>query len=338
MQLKNLKENFFNKDFFKLAIKNLILIIGIVIFVILFSAIFGKENQLIGVGLITGLLMFKNISIGLYRKEMPFIIIGICVLMGICNIFSFYNIFLAIFLNAIAIFFLMLFSTVHVHFKAYIPFILMYIFAQDCDIPKDRMFYRFLAFFISGVLLSICHYIYNKNDENCKKFSQIIKEFTLKKDNYVFTIKMTLGVTIAMFLADIIGIEKGMWICITVMSLTQPHFEATHHRIKFRILGTLTGLIIYLILFKILIPESIAIIFASFLSYVYTFVKSYYIQIIFITINSLNAAKDIFDTNYSIILRVSFVILGALIAFCIVFLEKRFLDKNVKYDDEENFD
>lgn len=332
MYISNIKEKFLNKEFFKLALKKLILLIGIIIFIILFSGVFGKENQLIGVGVITGLLMFKNIGLGINKKQAPFIIILICLVMAICNIFSFYNIYLAIFLNAFAVFFLMLFSTIRLHYRTYIPFILMYIFAQDSNIPEGRILYRFLAFFISGILIAFSHYIYNKNDENLKNAFEIIKDIKLERDKYIFIIKSIIGITVAMLFSDIMGLEKGMWIVITVMSLTQPDFKTTEHRIKARIKGTFIGFILYLILFKLFVPEIFISILALFISYIYSFIKEYYIQIIFITITSLNAASDIFETHHSIILRILFVSLGSLIAFIIIFFEKKFLDKNFKAD------
>ena len=333
MDIQNIKQKIFNKKTLKLLIENLFILLGIIIFVILFSNIFGVENQLIGVGLITGLLLFKDIGIGIVRKEAAFVIILICFVMAICNILSFYNIYLAIFLNAFAILFLMLFSTVKVYYKTYIPFILMYIFAQDIDIPEGRVIYRFLAFFISGILMGLCHYIYNKNDEDAKKFIQIVKEIKFEKNTYIFIIKMVIGLTVAMFFADIMGIQKGMWIVITVMSLTQPNLEETHYRMKSRVKGTLIGLILYLILFKFIVPISFIPIVMFFISYIYCFIKNYYIKIIFITINSLNAASSIFNTYDSILLRISFIIFGTLIAFVIIFLEHKFLDSKLEKQD-----
>lgn len=329
----NFKEKFLNKDFFKLAIKNLCLISFIIIFVLLFSGIFGSENLLIGVALISGILMFKSIGTGLDKNQAPFVIFGICILIMICNLLSFINMYLSIFINAIAIFALMLFFTVRLHYKTYMPFILFYIFAQGTPIPEGRAIYRISAFILSGLILAIVHFIFNKKDENTKKVSEIFSALNLQNESYVFTLKMTIGITTAMFFSDMLGVAKGMWISITVMSLTQPDFEVTKNRIKWRISGTLIGAIIYLIFFEFILPDS-SIIFISFiLSYVYTFLKHYHIQMVFITINALNAAKGIFTSGHSIIFRLSFLFLGVLIALIIVFLENKFFTPKIKNDE-----
>lgn len=335
----NFKEKLLNKDFLKLAFKNLGLIVFIIIFVILFSTFFGTENQLIGVALITGLLLFRKVGIGIDVKQAPFVIFVICMVIAICNLLSYINIYLAILINAIAVFTLMIFSTIRLQYKTYITFILFYIFAYGSAIPEGRWLYRISAFVFSGLLLAIIHFIYNKNNETCKKVSEIFSEFNLQNESYVFTLKMTIGITIAMLFSDMLGLAKGMWISITVMSLTQPEFEISKNRIIWRISGTLIGALIYFALFEHILPESSIIFITFILSYIYTFIKSYHIQIIFITINSLNAAKEVFDSGHPIIFRISFLFLGIIIALIVIFLENKFLNKRLKpiCEEQTNF-
>ncbi len=326
-----------NKDFIKLAIKKLLLLLFIVAFVLLFSALFGSENQLIAVGLITGLIMFYNIDLGLDRKQAPFIIFGICFLMAIANIVSFYNVYLAILFNAVTIYLFMSLSTVHLAYKTYIPFALIYVFAQGMPINEGQILKRTLAFVVSGVALALLYAIKHRKLENGKTIKDIYNSVSISKETTVFNIKMALGLTISMFLTDFFTIEKGMWISVTVMSLTQPHFHMTKERIKHRFLGTVIGVICFLIMFNGLVPEQYLGFVIAILSYIYTFIQSYYIQIIFVTINSLNSAQGIFDTSYkSGAYRISFILLGILIVLFVVFIEK-ILDKNVKeYSDDED--
>lgn len=327
------------KSILQLAIKNLLTLLLIVVFIIIFSAIFGSENQLIGVGLITGMIMFKQIDLGLNKKQAPFIIFTICIFMAISNIVSFYSAFLGIIFNIFNIYLFMSLSTVHLAYKTYIPFVLMYIFADGVPIEASQIKNRVLSFLISGIFLSLIYAISHRKLENGKTIKDIFKEMSLTKETTVFNIKMTLGLTIAMFLINYFNIQKGMWISITVMSLTQPHFHITKERIKHRSLGTIIGFILYLLIFGGLIPTQFLGIITALLAYIYTFIKNYYIQIIFITINSLNAAKGIFNTSYQAgIYRLSFIFLGIIIALFTIFIEKM-LDKKVKiYPDDLEYD
>ncbi len=317
------------KSFFKLAIGKLFLLIGIIFFVLMFSFFLGNENQLMAVGVITGVLMFLNIDLGIDKKQAPFVIFGIFLLMAVANIVSFYNVYLAIIFNIFTIYLFMTLSTIHLAYKTYIPFVLIYIFADGFSIEENQIGRRLLSFFVSSLIFIVVYSIKHRKIENGKTIKDIFKEISISKETTVFNIKMTLGLVIAMFLSRYFNIEKGMWISITVMSLTQPHFSATKQRIKHRFLGTVIGFIIFIVLFEWIVPKDYIGILAIITSYVYTFIKDYHIQIIFITINSLNAASGIFSTSYhSGFYRISFIILGTLIVLFIVFLEKM-LDKKV---------
>lgn len=325
------------KKILKLAIKNLLMLLFIVGFVVVFTAIFGAENQLLGVGLITGLIVFYQIDMGLDSKQAPIIIFILCILMAFANLVNYYNIYLGIIANIIVISVFMTLSTVHLMYKTYIPFVLMHIFAEAMPLQEGQLFKRFLAFFVSGVLLSLIYHMKHKNLKNGKTIKQIIDNIYISRETTVFNLKMMIGLSIAMFLSLLFKIEKGMWISMTVMSLTQPHFHITKERIKYRFLGTIIGFCAFLLIFEGFIPDKYLGIITAILAYAYTFMKHYFIQIIFVTINSLNAADGVFDTSYhSGIYRLYFVFLGMVIVLIVIMFEKM-LDKKVTLypDDEE---
>ncbi|WP_250277729.1 FUSC family protein [[Clostridium] colinum] len=229
-------------------------------------------------------------------------------------------------------------TTVNLSHKTYIPFALMYVFAEGSPINREQIVSRFLSFILSGIILSSIYYIRHKKLESERTIKDIFNSISISKETTVFNIKMTLGLTVAFFLTKFFGIEKGMWISMTVMSLTQPNFHLIKKRIQHRFFGTVVGGIFFLILFGGLIPEKFFGVITAILSYIYTFAKSYYIQIIFVTINALNAANGIFDTLYhGYIYRLSFIFIGIVIVLIIVFLEKM-LDKKVESDKNDEND
>lgn len=74
------------------------------------------------------------------------------------------------------------------------------------------------------------------------------------------------------------------------------------------------GAIIFIILFNFLIPKSLDSIVLLVIGYIYSFIKPYKIQMIFVTLNSLAAAMILFDTSISVSMRIFFVIIGIVIA------------------------
>ena len=144
-----------------------------------------------------------------------------------------------------------------------------------------------------------------------------------------FALRMAIGLTISMFIGGIFGFVKGMWISATVLSLTQPHYEQTKERIGQRIIGTIIGAILFIILFCFIVPKSMDTIVLLVLSYIYTFIKPYKIQMIFITLNALAAAMILFDASISVPMRIAFVLVGVVIAFIVnKVLYSRFERKN----------
>lgn len=326
------------KDFFKLALKNLVLIAIIIIFISSFSSIFGYINQFLGVALITAILMFLNINIGIDKKQAPFVIFGLYFLIAVAITIERYNIYLAIVTNALTIFTIMILTTVKVEFKPYIPFMLMYIFAQGNPCPMEEIWKRFFILVGCGLVLAILYYARNrKSEEEGKTVKEIFKSISLENQTTVFSIKMAIGVTLAMFIIDFWGMTRGMWISACTLAITQPHSKTTRQTMKLRVLGTIIGILGYFLIFgAYIIPQQYFVYLTFLLAYVYTFIKNYIIQVIFITINALNAAQVIFESNFhSILSRISFIGLSCIIVLFVLLLEKIFLDKKVKECQQE---
>ncbi|MHC9378544.1 FUSC family protein, partial [Clostridium perfringens] len=73
-----------------------------------------------------------------------------------------------------------------------------------------------------------------KDDSDHMNISEMIK--TMNKDTlqFNFSLRLALAVSIAMLLGSILGFQKSMWISITAMSITTPHFDDTKTRVKER--------------------------------------------------------------------------------------------------------
>ena len=88
----------------KILISNLILIIGIVIFVTLYGSVFGSSNSLIGVCAITAMLMFVDVHLSLKLNEAIITTVLSFVLMGVSSQIASINPFLGLLINFISIF------------------------------------------------------------------------------------------------------------------------------------------------------------------------------------------------------------------------------------------
>ncbi|MCR6513984.1 FUSC family protein [Clostridium sp. LY3-2] len=297
-------------------IGKIILLVGIIIFVQIFSHYFGESNTLIGVMVITGILMFSSMSTNLAFKDAILGIVGTFASMGIISFFIKYHPILGLPINFVLVFFITYVFSIHMEKKLYLPFLLCYILMQGSPVTEAELPIRIASLFIGGILIALIYYFTHKSDE--KKDHRKIKDMfkNVDKDTLQvnFAFRMALGITIAMFVGTIFDFTKGMWITSTVFSLTQPEYHETKKRIGERIFGTVVGAIIFLILFNFIIPKSLDSLALLVIGYIYTFIKPYKFQMIFVTINGLAAAMILFDASVSIPMRIFFVLVGIVIA------------------------
>ncbi len=69
---------------------------------------------------------------------------------------------------------------------------------------------------------------------------------------------MAIGMTIAMFIGDMIGSARTLWLSLPILSLTQLKPHETAHRTAYRIFATIIGGLIYISVFDFIIPAEIS--------------------------------------------------------------------------------
>lgn len=321
---------------FKLIFGNLILITAIIIFVSLFSKIFGIENNFLGVGVITAILMCSIIDIDLPINDSIIAIVVSLIIMCFSAYLDRLNLFLGIFINFVTVFFIMHVFTKRIDSKTFLPFILCYVFLEGNPVPLEKLPIRIVAILIGGILIALAYYLTHKRQEKVANTSLYEHLRSIKKDSlhFNFAIRMALGIAVAMAFGNYFGFEKSMWISITVMSLTQPHLKQTKERIKHRVFGTILGALIFVVLFDFIIPENLSTYALLFLSYIYTFINEYKVKMLFITMNALGSVMVLYDVSVSVPMRIGFILIGTIIAFI---LNKGFYNKFTKKKEEFDY-
>ena len=321
----------------KKLIGNFILICGIMIFISIFSMFFGSANTLVGVTIITAVLMFNAMDVSIKFKSAIASIILVFTLMGVTSYIGMINAFLGVPLNFISVFIIVYTFSNRVETKAYLPFMLCYVFMQGSPIQGMKEFsLRIASLFIGSIIVSLVYYFTHKKAKDDDKRS--IKEmfstgFDIKSIQANFALRMAIGITIAMFIGTYLGFEKGMWISATVLSLTQPYYEQTKERIPQRIFGTVFGAIAFIIIFYYIVPKSLDSMAVLIISYIYMFIKPYKYQMIFTTLNALSAAMILFDFTVSVPMRIVFMLVGIVIA---IVVNRSMMHVEEKIDEKEN--
>ncbi|MCR6515562.1 FUSC family protein [Clostridium sp. LY3-2] len=136
-----------------------------------------------------------------------------------------------------------------------------------------------------------------------------------------FALRISLTLTLTLFLSNIVSFYKFLWTSITIMSVMQPYYEDTIVKGKERVLSNIFGILIILLLltlFQNKIFTIVILIVSLFLSYGF---KEYNKLSFFTAIASLSIAS--LNTNLKLITinRLTFVILGIVI----VYISNKFL-------------
>ncbi len=145
-----------------------------------------------------------------------------------------------------------------------------------------------------------------------------------------YAIRLSSCFLIGYALVQYFQIEKGEWIMLTSLFVSQPTYSETRRKLMQRILGTLTGVATGVLLLQLLptVPGRLIIIIASAYFFFYWLRRKYSTAAIFITIFVL-AGNELRMLNSADILlpRIAYTIAGAMLAFLAI----RFLWPNWQY-------
>lgn len=154
----------------------------------------------------------------------------------------------------------------------------------------------------------------NDMPEEYKMINVHKKEFYTKSIKFSFAIRMALGVTISVFIADYFKIAEGRWIYFTTSVIIIPIYELSKKKLRDRIFATFVGGIIIVLIFTIFKSMVIRMLIIMGAGYLKSYTSTYRYGTIYTTVCAIGAAAM---TGGAIVLtvdRILFVIIGAIIA------------------------
>lgn len=131
---------------------------------------------------------------------------------------------------------------------------------------------------------------------------------------FTFALRGAIVTSIGVFIVSAFNIEHGKWLVFSLSSIVQPYLESSKSKGKERILGTIIGLIIFEIVFSIITNTSERAIIILLVGYISNYQSKYKYQMICTTISALGAASIGTDITDLSIQRITFVVLGTVIA------------------------
>lgn len=299
-------------------VKNFIGKLPIFIFCCLFISIhnqlFGAENNIVGVVILTGLFMFMRGDLGYKAKQAAIGIIFMYLLVAVSPRLSMMNPFLGLAVNFLSIGMIMILSSHDLSQGNHIPFLMSYVFCQGYNVSGAAYEKRVLSLILGAVIIAAIYYLINRKKEYKRTVLDLFQEMDIHSLRTQWDIRMSVTLTLTMFVGDLLNYSRTMWISLAVLSLTTPFGEEHRERGKARIPAAILGTAIFYILFVLLIPEQYQTIVVLLAGFVAMFIQNYFIKSIYNSFSSLGAAVLLFPTQDALILRVLSNVLGTVLA------------------------
>lgn len=132
-----------------------------VAFITLHNRLFGEENSIIAVILLTGIFMLMRGNFGYQSKQAAAIIPVIFLLMVTMAKLSLWNSYIGILINFFTVFTILILKSHDLTQGNHVPFLMEYLFCQGYDVTGTIYRNRIISVVIGGILIAVIYYIAN---------------------------------------------------------------------------------------------------------------------------------------------------------------------------------
>lgn len=150
-----------------------------------------------------------------------------------------------------------------------------------------------------------------------KHFNKVFdykKDFSIDSLRFSFATRLAIAVTLGAFLTQFFNLTEGRWMVYTIFSLIQPYAENCKTKAKERVQGTIIGTLIVLVSFTLIKSTGGRFAVILLAGYLNPFFTNYRDIAVTFTISAVASAALMGGTTKFVLARISFVLLGTLIA------------------------
>lgn len=228
-----------------------ITILFCIVFITLYSKLFGEENSIAGVAVLLSIMAFRFVDLGFDIKHSVLVLLGVFAILAIgphaANLAGPVP---AFFINGICILMLTFFGCHNPIMSNHSVLVLSYLLLYGYDVSGPAYGARILGLLAGGALTALILYRNHKKIHYKREFWNLFKEFRLLSTRGRWQLQMAFGVSSAMLLGHFLGLSRVMWVGVAVMSVMQPFVKdlkiRSLHRMAANVLGCLFAFLLYL--------------------------------------------------------------------------------------------
>ncbi len=307
-------------------IKVLLTLVFCFVFVGAYSMLFGAENSTAGVVVLLAVLVFRQADLGFKASQSAWTLLVIFAVMAFGpRLANALPPALGLIVNIICVFALTVLGCHNILMSNHSTFVLGYLLLYGYDVQGQVYMLRLAALGVGAVITALILYRNQHHRSYKRSFMDIFREFHMDSTRTRWQIRMGIGVPLAMFAGQCLGLERVMWIGFAVMSFLQPFSEDMKMRIGSRMAGTIGGCLLFLLLTAI-VPEQYYSYFGLLGGMCVGFSVTYGWQCVFNALGALSIALGLYGTAGVVTHRIVDNIFGAVFALIFFFVFEHVVD------------
>lgn len=306
--------------------KVLLTLLFCVAFVTLYSTLLGDENSVAGVVVLLAVMVFRQADLGFKASQSVPALLAIFAVMAFGpRLANMVPPLAALFVNMICILSLVILGCHNIIMANHSTFVLGYLVLYGYDVQGEAYGLRLMGLAVGGVITALILYRNHRKRTYKRSFSDVFREFSMDSTRSRWQLRMGLGVPMAMFVGQLLGFERVMWIGFAAMGILQPLYMDLKQRIKSRLPGTVGGCLLFLVL-TALLPEQYYSVLGMIGGIGVGFSVTYGWQTVFNALGALSMAMGIYGLGGAVGHRIADNIFAALFAVAFYWLFERMVD------------
>lgn len=204
-----------------------------------------------------------------------------------------------------------------------------YVFLAGNPVSGDLALKRALLTLISFIVCALIYYQKHKDKNPEITFKSELNCFSLTNRKSQYQLRLALGISLLLFIGDILNIERFMWAgfaCSSLLSTYESH--EIKARSSHRILSTLIGTALFFIVYS-LAPTSLHALFGPVCGLCLGFCVEYRHKTTINCFSALLLATSLYGLSTALALRIVHNIAGVIFAMIFVFIFEKFIEKYV---------
>ena len=172
---------------------------------------------------------------------------------------------------------------------------------------------RLLQVFCGFILCGLILYQKHRTQFRDRQFSTVIKNYSFKEEKCRWQFRLAFGISLGLFIGQACHLPRYFWVGVASLSILSPYKLQLKSRMLQRIVGIIIGSCIFGVIYTIL-PRSLDTIMGPLGGFLVGFTTTYHWNTVFNCFGALVLASAIYGNGFSVGLRIFNNILGCVIS------------------------